>query len=100
MTIEEFEKHNERHDMPEMPLRQGVGYKSVWDTSKPDDIIYIPEYAFEKYEDGTISREDAYSVKDFVNLVNGDTERAKELFTFVDWQFPTSVLGEDTLNVE
>ena len=100
MTIEEFEKHNLQHDMPEMPLKQGTGYKSIWDVSKPDDIIYIPEYAFENNLDGTISREDAYSVRDFVNLLNGDTKRAKELFTFVDWQFPTSVLGEDTLNVE
>ena len=86
--------------MPEMPLKQGIGYKSIWDMSKPDEIIYIQEYAYEKSEDGTIAREDAYSIRDFVNLVNGDAERAKELFSCVDWQYPTTGLVEDTLDVD
>lgn len=84
MTLEEFKEHNTNHDMPEMPLKQGIGY----------------EYTYEKSEDGTIAREDAYSIRDFVNLVNGDAERAKELFSCVDQQYPTTGLVEDTLDVD
>ncbi len=98
MTIKEFEEHNRNHDMPEMTLRQGTGYKSEWDLSKPDDIIYIPEYAYSENEDGTISREDAFSARDFINLTNGDEKRAQDLFFFVDWQYPTSVLDERFLD--
>ncbi len=97
MTIQEFNKHNVQHNMPYEFIGQGCGYKSHWDPEKLDDIIYIPEHAYEKNEDGTINRDDAYSVRDFFKLTNNCIAKAKELFEYVDWQYPETVINEGFL---
>jgi hypothetical protein len=97
MTIQEFNSNNIQHNMPCESIGQGCGYKSRWDLENPDDIIYIPEHAYEKNEDGTINRDDAYSVRDFLRLTNNRIAKAKELFEYVDWQYPETVIDEGFL---
>ncbi len=98
MTIAEFNKHNENHDMPCEWIGQGSGYKAKWNPEYPDDIIYIPENAYEYYYDEDdnepIDREQAFSMQDFIDLCDGDIVKAKKLFDIVDWQFPTTELDE------
>lgn len=97
MTLKEFETYNRIHNMPYKPIGQGMGYKSQWDPERPDDIIYIPENAYEEYGDGTIIRGHAYSVRDFLALTDDNIQKAKELYEFVDWQYPETVIEEGTL---
>ena len=112
MTVKEFKAHNKAGTMPREWIGQGYGYKDIskeWEDMNPDDIIYIPEYAYEDEEDGTIfvSRENAYSKNDFKRIIQRldyewrDIGRcvevnrmAKELFESVDWQFPESLANE------
>lgn len=89
MTVKEFEHYNNFGIMPQGWIGQGTGYKATWDETQPDDIIYIPENAYEEYDGHrTVNRENAYSVNDFINICNGNVKRARELFYFCDWQFP------------
>lgn len=112
MTIAEFKAHNKNNTMPCEWIGQGYGYKDTskeWKDIDPDDIIYIPEHAYEKDEDGRIiiSREDAYSKNDFKRIIYRldyewrDIGRcvevnriAKAIFEAVDWQFPESLANE------
>ena len=112
MTITEFNNHNKNNTMPCEWIGQGYGYKLMenWDDINDDDIIYIPEYAYEKgTEDGkvTISRGDAYSKNDFKKVIRelddkycdigrcAEVDRmAAELFDMVDWQYPESLAYE------
>lgn len=112
MTITEFKSHNKTNTMPYEWIGQGYGYKVTdvtWDDLNDDDIIYIPEYAYEKEDDGTtlVSRENTYSKSDFIRLIRELDEKyldigrcvqvkrmAVELFEAVDWQFPESLLYE------
>lgn len=112
MTIAEFKEYNKTNTMPCDWIGQGYGYKvteTAWDDLNNDDIIYIPEYAYEKEDDGTVivSRENAYSKRDFIRLIRELDDRyldiarqaevkrmAAELFAAVDWQFPESLLNE------
>ena len=98
MTRKEFDSYNIQHNMPYECIGHGCGYKSHWDPEKPDDIIYIPEHAYEKNEDGIIDRKDVYSVRDFLDLTNNYADKAKELFEFVDWQNPETVIDEGFLD--
>lgn len=112
MTIAEFKNHNKTNTMPYEWIGQGYGYKvtdTTWDDLNDDDIIYIPEYAYEKEDDGTIlvNRENAYSKSDFIQLIRELDDRyldigrqvevkrmAMELFEALDWQYPESLLNE------
>lgn len=92
MTIEEFDYHNLNNDMPCMWIGQGSGYKDNWDINKYKDIIYIPEFAYE--DNLNVKRENAYSVEDFIELCDGDSEKAYQLYIECDWQFPETLLDE------
>ena len=112
MTIAEFNNYNKTNTMPREWIGQGYGYKvtdTAWNDLNDDDIIYIPEYGYDKEDDGTVfvSREDAYSKNDFIQLIRELDEKyrdigrcvqvkrmAAELFETVDWQFPESLLYE------
>lgn len=112
MTIAQFREHNKLGTMPCDWIGQGYGYKvtdTAWDDLNDEDIIYIPEYGYDKEGDGTIlvSRENAYSKNDFIRLIHELDEKyldigrctqvkrmATELFEAVDWQFPESLLNE------
>ena len=96
MTILEFSEFNRTKSMPQFDIGQGFGYKCDLDKSKPEDIIYIPEYA---YEDETINRENAFSWNDFVELCDGDEEKAEFIFNDCDWQYPTTCI-EDWKSIE
>lgn len=112
MTIAEFNNYNRTNTMPYEWIGQGYGYKvtdTAWNDLNDEDIIYIPEYAYEKEDDGTIlvSRENAYSKRDFIRLIHELDEKyldigrcvqvnrmAAKLFEAVDWQYPESLLNE------
>lgn len=112
MTIAEFKEYNRTNTMPCEWIGQGYGYKvtdTTWDDLNDDDIIYIPEYAYEKEDDGTtlVSKEDTYSKNDFIRLIRELDEKyldvgrcaqvkrmTAELFEAVDWQYPESLLNE------
>lgn len=110
MTITEFKAHNKAGTMPCEWIGQGDGYKAMedWNDLNDDDIIYIPEYGYDK-EDGKIlvSRGDAYSKNDFKKVIRELDDRYKdigrctevdrmamELFDMVDWQYPESLAYE------
>ena len=113
MTITQFRKYNKLGTMPCEWIGQGYGYKvtdTAWDDLNDDDIIYIPEYGYDKKDDGTVfvSRNDAYSKNDFIQLIMELDDRyrdigrcvqvkrmAAELFEAVDWQYPESLLNEE-----
>ena len=73
MTIAQFREYNKLGTMPYEWIGQGYGYKTdtAWNDLNDDDIIYIPEYGYGKEDNGTIlvSREDAYSKHDFIQLI-------------------------------
>lgn len=92
MTKKEFAEYNYIKAMPRDWIGQGYGYKAEWDPAKPDDIIYIPESAY--FEFDGVTAQDGYSMNDFVKLTNGNVEKAKELFEYIDWQYPDSALDE------
>lgn len=109
MTIAEFRQHNKLGTMPCDWIGQGYGYKSEkkWDYIDLDEIIYIPEYAYNEDDDNVVSRDNAYSKSDFVGLIreiddrykdismcNAVNRMAEELFDILDWQFPESLLNE------
>ena len=100
MTIEQFNYYNETKSMPQDWIGQGYGYKADfdWDNGNPDDIFYIPEFAYEEGESGNsipvVPRGSAYSKNDFLRLANGNDAGALELFEWVDWQFPESARDE------
>lgn len=118
MTIAEFKEYNKTNTMPCEWIGQGYGYKvtdTIWDDLNDDDIIYIPEYAYDKKDDGTVlvSRENAYSKRDFIQLIMELNDRyrdigrcvqvkrmAAELFEALDWQYPESLLNEDFFEEE
>lgn len=109
MTIKEFEEYNRTNTMPCDWMGQGSGYKAEsWDSD--DDIIYIPELAYEDDDDGTtkVDRDDAFSLNDLIiemgnyfpydKLDDADKRAAAvALFNYLDWQFPSTALsdGED-----
>lgn len=112
MTITQFREYNKLGTMPCEWIGQGYGYKTdtAWDDLNDDDIIYIPEYGYDKKDDGTVfvSRNDAYSKRDFIQLIRELDDRyldigrqvevkrmAAELFEAVDWQYPESLLNEE-----
>lgn len=101
MTIAEFTFYNETDSMPQMWIGQGYGYKEMgkaWDDLDDDEIIYIPEFGYNKNH--TVPRENAYTKSDFIrltkeNVSDGDIEQlAEELFGMVDWQYPESLIDE------
>lgn len=96
MTVKEFEHYNNFGIMPQSWIGHGYGYKAIWDETQPDDIIYIPENAYEEYDGHrTVPNcEDAYSINDFIEICNGDVAKAKILFDYCDWQFPSSAYNE------
>lgn len=118
MTIAQFRGYNKLGTMPYEWIGQGYGYKvtdTAWDDLNDDDIIYIPEYGYDKKDDGTIlvSRNDAYSKSDFIQLIMELNDRyrdigrcvqvkrmAAELFEALDWQYPESLLNEDFFEEE
>lgn len=81
MLVTQFEIDQNR-EFPYEWIGQGWGYKNP-DYKTEDEIIYIPESAYEnehaKY---------GYSFKDFLDICDGDRERAEYLFEWVDWQHP------------
>lgn len=61
-----------------------------------DEVVYIPEYGFPqngKYA-GTREECDVFTRKDFLELCDGNEEKALDLFTGCNWQFPTTLLDE------
>lgn len=68
-----------------------------------DDIIYIPDLALNliPVTEPAASPEDVeeiigccYTGDDFIRECDGDTEKAKHLFWYCDWQHPSSALPE------
>ena len=71
-----------------------------------DKVIYIPDL---ELNDIAVSRgnlddeeiehilSDCYTGDDFLHLVDGDMDKAKILFDYVDWQHPSSALDGDGL---
>lgn len=106
MTQKEFDYYNETNTMPQFWIGQGWGYKehTAWDEMEDDEIIYIPEYAYNR--EGVIDRINAYSKEDFKQLIrelNKFPEEkvdgyACELWEAVDWQFPTTLIEEGWLD--
>ena len=106
MTESQFNDFNERHTMPQFWIGQGYGYKDCskdWDDIDDDEIIYIPESGYIERE---VVRTDAYSKRDFIDLIEMKYPRANEelknriaemLFQAVDWQFPETALDEEWL---
>ena len=111
MTIAQFKEHNKLGTMPCEWIGQGYGYKLTekeWNDLDNDEIIYIPEYGYEREEGKRfVERADAYTKRDFIQLIRncddkfldigrqGQVDRmAKELFEAVDWQYPESLLQE------
>lgn len=78
----------ESMDQPEVIEReyygQGMIYKN-WEAyeNDPSEVCYIPELSDSKY-----------ARDDFLDLCNGNSELAKELFLSVDWQHPETLLDE------
>ncbi len=87
------------------PLRDGQEctiYKA--DAFVPGlEIIYIPDIdlnaiPYDKDLSADIEGimdflcQDCYTGDDFIDLCDGDTEKAKRLFEYVDWQHPSSAL--------
>lgn len=110
MTIAQFREYNKLGTMPCTWIGQGYGYKSEkeWDYIDLDEIIYIPEYGYEREEGKRfVERADAYTKRDFIQLIRncddkfldigrqGQVDRmARELFEAIDWQYPESLLQE------
>lgn len=68
-----------------------------------EQIIYVPDVFLNEIPISRPVSEDEdvddlvscfYTGDDFLNLVDGDTKRAKELFEYVDWQHPSSAVDE------
>ena len=106
MTLTEFYKYNETKSMPCDWIGQGSGYKidKDWEEINNDEIIYIPEFGYDK--DGTVNRENAFSKRDFREVVKEAYSKLKGadldyvaslLFFAVDWQFPTTAVDEEWL---
>ena len=83
---------------PIMDIGQGYGFKNygAWEEIGPDEVIYIPEYSYKE----EIDIEGIYSKQDFIDLCNGDTDRAYTLFDMVDWQSPETLLMEIEMEEE
>lgn len=98
MTIEQFNNYNEAKSIPRDWIGQGYGYKDNefdWDNGNPTDIIYIPEYGYDRDgEQCYVVRENAYSKEDFIDLCDGNEKKAAYIFEVVDWQFPESFYNE------
>ena len=95
MTLKEFENYNKTRTMPQDWIGQGYGYKDNdfdWNNGDATLIIYIPEYAYN--EDNVVKREDAYSKQDFIEICDGDEEKALYIFDTVDWQFPENLIDD------
>lgn len=76
-------------------IGQGYGYKKsvptkeAWDRLDPDEIVYVPEMAYNGPDGPDL---EAISTKqDFIDLAN---EKAYDLFCSVDWQCPSAAWGE------
>lgn len=106
MTRQEFNRLNGTRYMPYEWIGQGYGYKLIdkkWDDMPDDEIIYIPEYAYENMD--TVDEVNAYTKTEFRRLTreyewenehtDEEIERiAEELFESCDWQFPESLINE------
>lgn len=71
-----------------------------------DEIIYIPDLSLnDLHPDKPCADEEeimhtlscCYTASDFLEEVNGSQQRAETLFYFVDWQHPSSAIGEGGL---
>lgn len=76
-----------------------------------NDVIYIPDISLnnikfakddiDEYwtEDEEVQRlkGDMYTGREFVEMCGGNRELAEELFNYVDWQHPGSVLDADEI---
>lgn len=100
---------NQQHDVPRFNLGgYGYGYKSNlrWEDIDDDEIVYIPEDAYHFDEEwGLPNRylnnlEDAFSKADLIQLCNGDSEIAKQVFLKADYQYPSEVLEQIQLPTE
>lgn len=116
MTINEFNTYNNNGNMPCEWIGQGYGYKDMetdWEDMNEEDIIYIPEYGYEEFLGvNYVERSSAYSKGDFIQLVvdyckgndisTADQKMiddiARDVFNWVDWQFPTTVIDEGYLD--
>lgn len=66
-------------------LAAGGKSREIWDTD-PDAICYIPESAESPIE--------GFSRNDIVEMCAGDEMKAYMVFDLLDWQSPSTVLGE------
>lgn len=113
MKVEDFKKLNGTPNLPNGWIGQGYGYKDerIWAEIAEDEVIYIPEYAYEYQEDGCCvitDLDDIYTKESFRDLVVNELGdiRDKEmidsiacdLFYTVDWQYPESLINEGYLD--
>lgn len=100
LTKEELQEQVDKGILPEeykpRDIGQGYGYKiDSQDVYKPDFdeniVIYIPEFSYDVMDN---MPEDAYTLKDFIEICNGDREQALDLFESVDWQYPETLYSE------
>ena len=114
MTLTEFNSYNSTKTMPRGWIGQGYGYAMdiQWETTPDDEIIYIPEYGYEVFGDGslTVKRENAYSKADIRKavreyIISEYDEKlaaddalvdsfARDVYEGLDWQFPESLIYE------
>lgn len=68
-----------------------------------DDVIYIPDIGLNEIDPDIPVKEDAledalncmYTGQDFIDLCRGERRLAEYLFSYVDWQHPSSALNAD-----
>lgn len=62
-----------------------------------DEIIYIPEGGYEYLDNGELNVDELgiFTVKDLIDMFNGNVKDAEILFDTLDWQFPITLFNEE-----
>lgn len=103
MKIDELLSLQTMYNVPyeQMYKGEGYGYKSSldWDEMDNDEIIYIPTDAYMIAPSGLprthIDKiEDAFTKQSFIDLCDGDEQKAKQIFELADGAYPDDVLYE------
>ena len=94
MTLMQYRKICTPEELSPFWIGQSYGYKNLslrpegWASLSDDEIIYIPEAAYEK---GYLELDDVYTKRDFEAIAGA---RACELFFACDWQTPLTLWCE------
>ena len=94
MTLMQYRKICTPEELSSFWIGQGYGYKTLsllpedWASLPDDEIIYIPEAAYDK---NYLEPDDVYSKRNFTDIAGA---RACELFFACDWQTPEALWCE------